>query len=90
MRRRHYGKPLPPKRQVRAHLSLLQMISEETKMGMRIELSKVQVGYLMRLISVDFQRMNADMDHAISYGSDVVLPDFDTAGELLVRLENSG
>ena len=31
-----YGKPLPPKSQVRAHLQLLQMIKDEPKEGVKM------------------------------------------------------
>lgn len=89
MRRRFYGKPLPAKRQVRAHLALLDLVKKADDMNkMRIELHNVETGYLLRLVSADYQRMNALMDHAICHGAEVVLPDFDTAGDLLRILEN--
>jgi hypothetical protein len=87
MRRRHYGKPLPPKRQVRAHLAFLATVKKANEMTIRIEVNEKQLDYLVRLIAADFQRMNALMDHAICHGSEVVLPDFDVAADILRSLE---
>lgn len=56
---------------------------------MNINLNKVERSYLLRLISVDYQRMNAEVDHAICHGAEVVLPDFDIAANILTELEDA-
>ena len=51
-----------------------------------MELNKKEKRYLQRLVSADYQRMNAKMDHAVSHGTEIMLPDFDVAGSILEKL----
>ncbi len=51
-----------------------------------MELNKKEKRYLQRLVSADYQRMNANMDHAVSHGTEIMLPDFDVAGSILEKL----
>ena len=41
MRKRLYGKPLPPKSQVRAHLQLFEMVKDE---GMKMNIRTIKLG----------------------------------------------
>ncbi len=91
-RRRYYGKPPPSKEQVQAHYDFYAQVNEAVQQEgkkMNMQLSKAERGYLIRLISVDYQRMNAEVDHAICHGADVVLPDFDIAANILIELEDA-
>lgn len=55
-------------------------------MSSKINWSEIEKGYLIRLVCADFQRMSANMDHAVSHGSEVMLPDFPIAGTILDKL----
>jgi hypothetical protein len=89
MRRKHYPPPLPPKRQVQAHLAFFASAKRGVKMSSKIKWSEIEKRYLQRLVSADYQRMNANMDHAVSHGSEIMLPDFDVAGSILEKLEQA-
>ena len=55
---------------------------------MNIIFNKAERSYLLRLVAADYQRMNANMDHAVSHGTEIMLPDFDVAANILIELEN--
>jgi len=56
--------------------------------------SKKVVNYLLKLVHADLHRMDKEMDHAACYGSEVVLEDYESAGQaqaaLLDELKNAG
>ena len=85
MRRKFYGKPLPAKRQVRAHLNLLQLIKEEKKMG--ISFDETECRYLRRLVFADQHRMICETDHAVCYGTEVVLNPAAIATSILLKID---
>ena len=83
--RRMHGKPLPAKRDVKAALDFYSLVK-----GKDMKLGKVEKWYLIRLVSADVQRMGTEMDHAACYGSEVTLPDYETAASVLEKLADEG
>ncbi len=55
---------------------------------MVIELTQEQKRYIVRLISADLHTMVRNMDHAVCYGSEIVLPDAQTAADILTKIQN--
>lgn len=84
-RRRFYGKPLPPKRQVRAHLSLLKMISEEPKMD--ISLTEVQRLILQRVLFAEVHKYTERTNHAASHGQEYAESDGEQMVLILEKLD---
>ena len=88
--RRRYGKPLPPKKQVQAHLDFYAQVNEGVKMAMqKVYLTDDEKKYLHRLISSDWHTMIRNMDHALCYGVEVVLQDEIIAAGLINKIQNA-
>lgn len=47
-----------------------------------MNLSSMELRYLLKLVHADLQRMDILADHAIAHGAEIVLPDHVIAGDI--------
>lgn len=84
-KRRFYGKPLPSKRQVRAHLEFFEQVKEADKMN--IELTEVQRLILQRVLFTEVHKYTERMNHAASHGQEYTESDGEQMVVILEKLD---
>lgn len=87
---RRYGKPLPSKRNVQAHLNFYAQVNEAGKrevIKMTIVLTSQERVFLERLLNFELHKNVKLQNHALAHGDDIFLQDALDAQNILAKLD---